>query len=1081
MTPEKLLTAQVVHHIRWVCSILVQHYRTMQKHLSQIILAVILFAGVLQTALAQIRFENYRLIDESMGLPVNDVRAICKDETGFMWFATREGLCRFDGRHFKTYKNDPDDPGSLFDNQIEDIVPYQGKIWAATQMGISILDPKTERFSHFQFDSFSVARTPKREVGMVVTKLYVDSNGNLWCGTQSNGFCRYLPELDSFQFFAPEQLRKTRSYYNLVNDFRILNIVAAKHNDSIVYAGTLRGLQEVNFYTGSLKIHFYSDKSPRKEEEMNVFRRLYIHDDSLLYSGRWTGGIYVFNPKDKTHKLLPFKDDTKASELANVSNFTRKNADEFWISMGGGIICYNVKLQRITYTKKHDLEFGTLYGIDFIDENQRVWLHTLKGVELFDPSQQQVVSYSFKKLRPPGESYGYYILPGRTDREVLLFPRGDDALYHFDLETHQYKRIELRMPGAANIPVGHAFGFSKAPDGTYTVLGQNGIVSYDAGTHKVRPFKFKPPADFYNLRNVYWDRTGQMWISELGSTIYRWNPQTNQIRKFYDEFIVPEAPDQLPKVERVWEDSKGHFWFRRTGGFSVYLPEKNQMHNFLYDVSPDKTLANTHSMAEDQNGKMWMAGPDGWLGYAEVDHPEKGFIRKFDLHGKLGLSFVYFLAVDHTGTLWGITSKELVYADTKTMDFHTLSFDYAGGNIDFFSLEYLPQGKIVIGGRSSLYVFDPTSMKRNTEMPKPYIEEIQVKGKPLPTIPQVNGKPGLQLRYWENDFAITFSAIAYTLGEKCKFRYRLKGQEDWQDARTRRFVNYTNVHGGDYVFEVQVANNEGIWSPSVLEMPVSVATAWWATWWFKALVILGVLALGYGVYRYRILQVRREERFKSIYEKRLANVEMSALLAQMNPHFLFNSLNSIDSYIIRNESRKASEYLNNFARLMRLILNNSRTNYISLSDELEALDLYLQMESLRFKDKFAYEIIVDENLDPSGVSIPPMLIQPYVENAIWHGLMHKDSGLGKVTIQVNQLGDTLECVIEDNGVGRAHAMALSTKRSGNKRQSMGMKITEDRIEIINKLYDANTRVQIIDLYDDAGNASGTRVVLTIPM
>ncbi|MCB0533931.1 MAG: histidine kinase [Lewinellaceae bacterium] len=1053
----------------------------MKKCFSQIVLAVLLSLCGIQPALAQLRFEHFRLIDESMGLPVNDVRAICKDETGFMWFATREGLCRFDGRHFKTYKNDPDDPGSLFDNQIGDVVSYKGKIWAATQMGISVLDPKTERFSHYQFDSFSVIRTPTREVGRIVTKLYVDPHGTLWCGTQSNGICRYLPKQDSFQFFAPGQLRKSRAYYNLNNDFRILSLVAARHNDSIVYAGTVRGLIEVNQYTGSIKINFYPDNSPRKEEEINVFRRIYIHDDSLLYSGRWTGGVYVYNPKDKTHRPIPLKDNYGAEMLVNVSNFTRKSADEFWISTGGGLICYNVRQQRITYIKKHDLEFGALYGIDFIDESQRVWFPILNGVALYDPCQQQVVSYSYKKLRPPGESYGYYILPGSTDNEVLLLPRNDDALYHFDLETHQYDRVELRLQGKNNIHIDQALGFSKAPDGTYTILGQNGIVSYEPETRKFRPFNFKPPADFYSLRNVYWDRSGQLWISELKSTIYRWNPKTNQTRKFYDEFIVPEAPEHPPMVERVWEDSKGHFWFRRTGGFSVYLPEKDQMFNFLYEVSPDKTLANNHSMAEDQNGRMWMAGPDGWLGYAEVDHPEKGMVRKFNLREKLGLTYIYFIAVDHTGTLWGITNKELVYADTKKMEFHTLGFEYAGGTIDFFSLENLPQGEIIIGGRNSLYVFDPTSMKRNTEMPKPYIEEIQVKGKPLPAIPQINGRPGLQLRYWENDFAITFSAIAYTLGEKCKFRYRLRGQEDWQDAKNRRFVNYTNVRGGDYFFEVQVANNEGIWSPSVLEMPVRVATAWWVTWWFKVLIIIGVLALAYGVYRYRILQVRREERFKSVYEKRLANVEMSALLAQMNPHFLFNSLNSIDSYIIRNESRKASEYLNNFARLMRLILNNSRTNYISLSDELEALDLYLQMESLRFKDKFAYEIIVDENLDTSGVSIPPMLIQPYIENAIWHGLMHKDSGLGKVTLRVNQLGDNLECVIEDNGVGRTYAMELSSKRSGNKRQSMGMKITEDRIEIINKLYDANTRVQIIDLYDDAGNATGTRVVLTIPV
>jgi LytS/YehU family sensor histidine kinase len=155
---------------------------------------------------------------------------------------------------------------------------------------------------------------------------------------------------------------------------------------------------------------------------------------------------------------------------------------------------------------------------------------------------------------------------------------------------------------------------------------------------------------------------------------------------------------------------------------------------------------------------------------------------------------------------------------------------------------------------------------------------------------------------------------------------------------------------------------------------------------------------------------------------------MSALLAQMNPHFLFNSLNSIDSYIIKNESKKASEYLNNFARLMRLILQNSRSNYISLKDELESLELYLQMESLRFANRFAYEIQLEPEIDSSSVLIPPMLIQPYVENAIWHGLMHKkDEKHGKV-VWLFQKEESLLCVMKTMALAREKSSALRAQK-----------------------------------------------------
>jgi LytS/YehU family sensor histidine kinase len=256
---------------------------------------------------------------------------------------------------------------------------------------------------------------------------------------------------------------------------------------------------------------------------------------------------------------------------------------------------------------------------------------------------------------------------------------------------------------------------------------------------------------------------------------------------------------------------------------------------------------------------------------------------------------------------------------------------------------------------------------------------------------------------------------------------------------------------------------------------------WWQTWWFRIGALLLIAGLVYWLYLLRVAQIRRKEKLKSQYEKKLANVEMTALLAQMNPHFLFNSLNSIDSYIIKNESGKASEYLNNFARLMRLILQNSRSNYISLKDGLETLDLYLQMESLRFSNKFEYEIKVAEGIDTASIVIPPMLIQPYVENAIWHGLMHKKDGTpGKVEIIINRQDNNLICIIKDNGIGREKAAELKAQKPGSHKRSMGMQITSDRIEMINKLYDTNTSVKVVDLKNENGNASGTQVKLIIP-
>ena len=218
---------------------------------------------------------------------------------------------------------------------------------------------------------------------------------------------------------------------------------------------------------------------------------------------------------------------------------------------------------------------------------------------------------------------------------------------------------------------------------------------------------------------------------------------------------------------------------------------------------------------------------------------------------------------------------------------------------------------------------------------------------------------------------------------------------------------------------------------------------------------------------------------KTDFEKRLANVEMHALRAQMNPHFIFNCLNSIDYYILKNDMETASDYLNRFSRLIRLILQNSRSNYVNLKDELEALKLYIEMESLRFDESFDYEVKIGKGLQLEEIEIPPMLLQPYVENAIWHGLMQRE-GKGKLDLVITKQNGHLNCIIEDNGIGREAAMAIRSK-SATRRKSMGMQITEDRIGMINRLYNTDARINIEDLKDDKGKASGTRVNLEIPL
>lgn len=210
----------------------------------------------------------------------------------------------------------------------------------------------------------------------------------------------------------------------------------------------------------------------------------------------------------------------------------------------------------------------------------------------------------------------------------------------------------------------------------------------------------------------------------------------------------------------------------------------------------------------------------------------------------------------------------------------------------------------------------------------------------------------------------------------------------------------------------------------------------------------------------------------------MGDMELKALRAQMNPHFIFNTMSSIQHYITNNDSQAALKYLSKFAKLMRSIMDNSKQPVILVKEELDALKLYLELESMRFKNKFTYTIHVDESVDINYDEIPAMLIQPYVENAILHGIGNKE-GKGHLHIVLKKQNGMIICEIEDDGVGRKKAMEMSGKKKST-HKSMGMEITRERLEILNLTNESNLSVNITDLVDNAGSPAGTRVEIFVP-
>ncbi len=244
---------------------------------------------------------------------------------------------------------------------------------------------------------------------------------------------------------------------------------------------------------------------------------------------------------------------------------------------------------------------------------------------------------------------------------------------------------------------------------------------------------------------------------------------------------------------------------------------------------------------------------------------------------------------------------------------------------------------------------------------------------------------------------------------------------------------------------------------------------------FLVIAVAGLITL-ISILIFRLWRTTRKEKMN--VEKQKVAMELKALRAQMNPHFIFNAINSIQHFILNNDSKAAHLHLTRFSQLIRKVLENSRFESISLAEEIKMLELYLELESLRFSSKFNYKISVDTSINPENVLISPLIIQPFVENAIWHGLMHLKERQGELLIGFEKINGSLKCTINDNGIGRKRSMEL---KKGTSHESMGLSIAKERLQIVNMLNKAKTSVNLIDKTNTDGSPSGTIVELFMPV
>jgi len=318
------------------------------------------------------------------------------------------------------------------------------------------------------------------------------------------------------------------------------------------------------------------------------------------------------------------------------------------------------------------------------------------------------------------------------------------------------------------------------------------------------------------------------------------------------------------------------------------------------------------------------------------------------------------------------------------------------------------------------------------------------------------------------------------LFDRIFYRYKMEGLDTSWSSPTRNHLIAYNLRPGSYNFHMQASINETGWIELPASVNIKVKAPFWQQWWFSFLI--GLLTVGTTIIIYKSVQSSKKQKQKLDELNRLMNESrLMAIRAQMNPHFIFNSLNAIQESIVMQDFDTAYQYLSKFSKLLRQVLNNSEKNFITLKDEIEVNQLYMELESLRFKKSFSHTVTVSENMDTETIRFPSLLLQPFIENAIWHGLMHKQ-GEKKLNITFSLQNNHLVCIIEDNGIGRDRSAEIKKKKLGAQLfESKGTKLSGQRIHLLNETGHTKANIRIEDLKNENGNALGTKVILDIPL
>ncbi|MBK6931793.1 MAG: response regulator [Saprospirales bacterium] len=818
--------------------------------LSRLILALALACGALENTpvWSQTIFAYERHFDRRHGLTGANISGVATDRDGFIWIATVDGLCRFDGTQTTVFRHQPDDTSSISSNNLTDLFYDSTRhvLWITTRtQGLNRLDIQTgrsRRFTHFRRGV---------ETGAVDNLNWVvqDRRGHIWTGSES-GLLELRPGETVFRphAYAPTPDTGDAAGLNL-----ILNMetgIFDVQNDSVLWIGTSAGLLQYNIRSERFR-RFVPGPGTSADPGASRIRCLYQHANGNLYYGTWHAGGYLFDHRSETIRPLTLEGVVPDPVAwVNVSAFYPKSDRAVWVTTLGGLAELDVQTSRMTVVRANDIQREHRYGVRYVDRYGRYWHWFQDKLVLFNPLVNQFRHYACPDQLSKQPFSVMKILVDPSGGVLYLAAIYAEGVYALDLRSGNWQL--LRDPRGKPLPV-HFRDLIRTRQGALLAVSDNTIFEIVANPGFLKPYPYQPSARGGMLRSLLEDAQGNLWIGTFYDGLIRWNPQSRTERIYRAELEDTLTPGSALRNLSLMEDRFHRIWIRHAKGYSVYDPQRDTFFRFYPFGLEAKAFVSC--FATDPAGRIWVYGHEQPLGVADPEHFRSGVQWPPALQQRGALTKSYELLFDQRGRLWLAAANELERWDMAGKTSRIIPGKY-GIHGPINTLALLPSGEIALGHGRSVSVFHPDRLVRNPEIPRPYLTAFKVFQQDLKLGKELAYVRDIYLKHWQNYISIEFSAIGFSLPEEQRFEYQLTGIDPgWVDPGERRYVSYTNLNSGDYVFHLRVFNNEGLGMELPLRVHIHIATPWWRTWWA---VLLYLAALAFGLFRLYRFQLNRK-------------------------------------------------------------------------------------------------------------------------------------------------------------------------------------------------------------------------------